>query len=72
MYVVPVVSSTNDAMALRCLLCLLHNSVVSLSRSVLTTEFVTLYVRRIEESARTLVVLDVDGYKQYKERFLDV
>ena len=51
-----------------CLLSLLENNVVSLLlllwRSFVTTELITLYCCRIEESARTLVVLDVDGKKK--------
>ena len=50
----------DDDVTLHCLLCLLHNNVVSLWRNCVTTELVSLYYR-IEESARTLVVLDVDG-----------
>ena len=43
------------------LLCLLlHNNIASLCRSVVTTELVSL--PSIEESVRTLVALDVDGY----------
>ena len=48
-----------DGMALHCLLCLLHNNAVSPWRSFVTTGLVQ-YLSRIEESARTLVVLDVD------------
>ena len=61
-YVVPFVPSM---IKLHRLLRILNNNVVSLWRSFVTTQLlysVALYqVRRVEESARTLVVLDVDG-----------
>ena len=57
-----VYASTSFAAADDCLLCLPHNNnVVSLWRSFVTAELLTPYQVGTEESARTLVVLDVDG-----------
>ena len=61
MYVVRVISSIIWHRIVYSVLPVPYN-VVSLWRSFVTTELVrSTYLSRIEESARTLVLLDVDG-----------